>query len=144
MRKYTAKECRCWSNYPNEAHKKLNGSWKCIDCYELVKQGSWKHKTRCKLKESDSGMTIEEVSNYYQKMIDSSIFQDMKEKGQIKTATLIAHPKHKKIIVECGLDIDIIFSDICPEDKIYMVNDPDMKEEIKRNREHLYKGSESE
>lgn len=54
MRKYTAKECRCWSDYPNAAHRKFNGSWKCIDCYELVKQGSWKQKTRCKLKEGET------------------------------------------------------------------------------------------
>ena len=51
MKKYTAKECRCWSNYPNPMHKKSNGQWKCIDCYELAKKGDWKHKTICKLKE---------------------------------------------------------------------------------------------
>ena len=51
MQKYTAKECRCWSNYPNQMHKKSDGQWKCVDCYKLVKQGDWKHKTRCKLKE---------------------------------------------------------------------------------------------
>lgn len=51
MKKYTAKECRCWREYPNSMQKKTNGQWKCVDCYELVKQGDWKHKTRCKLKE---------------------------------------------------------------------------------------------
>ena len=30
---------------------KMDGEWKCVDCYKLVKQGDWKHKTRCKLKE---------------------------------------------------------------------------------------------
>ena len=82
-------------------------------------------------------MTIEEVSNYYQKMIESSIFQDMKEKGQIKTATLFAHPKHKKIIVECRLDIDIIFSDVCPEDKLYMVTDENIRKQLHDNLEYL-------
>ena len=59
MQKYTAKECRCWSPYPNTSCKKLNGEWKCVDCYELVKQGDWQHKTRCKLKEAkaDDGNT---------------------------------------------------------------------------------------
>ena len=59
MQKYTAKECRCWSKYPNQMQKKSNGQWKCVDCYELVKKGDWKHKTRCKLKEGadDSSRT---------------------------------------------------------------------------------------
>lgn len=51
MVKYTAKECSCWSEYPNEACKKNNGQWKCVDCYELVKEGDNRTKTRCKLKE---------------------------------------------------------------------------------------------
>lgn len=52
MRKYTAKECRCWANYPNSSQRKLNGSWKCVDCYKLVSQGDgYKRKTRCELKE---------------------------------------------------------------------------------------------
>ena len=51
MVKYKAKECRCWSDYPNYSQKKNNGQFKCIDCYELVKQGDYRHKTICKLKE---------------------------------------------------------------------------------------------
>ena len=52
MTTYTAKECRCWCPYPNKAYKKSNGQWKCVDNYELVKQGNSYHsKTRCKLKE---------------------------------------------------------------------------------------------
>lgn len=51
LMKYTAKECRCWQKYPNSMQKRANGEWKCVDCYELIKQGDWKHKTRCKLKE---------------------------------------------------------------------------------------------
>lgn len=49
MKTYTAKECRCWCEYPNPAYKNEK-QWKCVDCYELVKQGDWKSKTRCKLK----------------------------------------------------------------------------------------------
>lgn len=49
--KYKAKECRCWVGYPNEAYKKRNGEWKCIDQYKCIMQGDWKHKTRCVLKE---------------------------------------------------------------------------------------------
>lgn len=55
MRKYKAKECRCWCDYPNKAHEKLNGEWKCVDCYELVKKGiGHKRKTVCKLKEENT------------------------------------------------------------------------------------------
>ena len=49
---YKAKECRCWREYPNTLEKKANGQWKCIDCYELVRNGNWRTlKTICKLKE---------------------------------------------------------------------------------------------
>ena len=51
---YKAKECRCWREYPNPMQKKSNGQWKCIDCYELVRNGNWRtHKTICKLKGAD-------------------------------------------------------------------------------------------
>lgn len=52
MTTYKAKECRCWRAYPNPMQKKSNGQWKCIDCYELVRNGNWRtRKTICKLKE---------------------------------------------------------------------------------------------
>lgn len=53
--KYTAKECRCWCKYPNTSYKRFNGSWKCVDCYELVSDVvdvvGLRRKTICKLKE---------------------------------------------------------------------------------------------
>ena len=54
--KYTAKECRCWYKYPNPLYKK-DDCWKCLDCYQLVRDGKWeagkngKQKTVCRLKE---------------------------------------------------------------------------------------------
>ena len=87
-------------------------------------------------------MTIVEYIDAISRIAENEAFRNLKDEGKIEPATLILHPKHKKIIAECGLDVDVIFSGICPEDKIYMVNDPDMKEEIKRNREWLYKGSD--
>ena len=39
--------CTCWCDYPNVNHKKKNGEWKCIDNYELVKNCSGNHKTKC-------------------------------------------------------------------------------------------------
>lgn len=50
MRKYTAKDCACWAKYPNKNYKR-DDQWKCVDCYELVKDGDYRHKTRCRLKE---------------------------------------------------------------------------------------------
>lgn len=69
MVKYTAKECSCWSDYPNEAYKKNNGQWKCVDFYELVKEGDWKHKTRCKLKEVKQ-MKLEKVIEVLKEQIN--------------------------------------------------------------------------
>ena len=52
MTTYKQKDCRCWVEYPNDAYKKSNGQWKCVDCYELVKPlVRGKSKTRCRLKD---------------------------------------------------------------------------------------------
>ena len=59
MKTYTAKECRCWSKYPNPMNKN-DKQWICVDCYELVKNGDWKHKTRCKLKKVNADEDREE------------------------------------------------------------------------------------
>lgn len=51
--KYSATECRCWCNYPNPTQKREDGSWKCTDSYELVKNRTSRYrsgKTRCRLK----------------------------------------------------------------------------------------------
>lgn len=45
--------CSCWVDYPNEAHKKANGSWKCKDNYKCIKRreglrhAGYGHKTKC-------------------------------------------------------------------------------------------------
>lgn len=54
MYQYKAKECRCWSDYPNKMCKRKD-QWKCVDDYELVKVGDYRRKTRCKLKEDKNG-----------------------------------------------------------------------------------------
>ena len=85
-------------------------------------------------------MTIDEYIDVITKIAENEAFRNLKDEGKIEPATLILHPKYKKIITECNLDVDVLFTDICPEDKAYMVNDSDIKEEIKRNREWLHKG----
>lgn len=39
--------CSCWIKYPNDSHKKLNGKWKCVDCYRCIRDTDGKHKTIC-------------------------------------------------------------------------------------------------
>lgn len=49
MKKYTAKECSCWCDYPNPYYDK-NGHNKCLEQYRNVclKQGCTR-KTKCVL-----------------------------------------------------------------------------------------------
>lgn len=48
-------DCSCFVDYPNESHRKINGSWKCVDKYEKCED--WKSKsiygckTHCRRKE---------------------------------------------------------------------------------------------
>lgn len=48
-------QCSCWVHYPNESHKKKNGTWKCVDRYECVRDlvdgKNWDAATHCKRKE---------------------------------------------------------------------------------------------
>lgn len=51
--------CTCWVDYPNENHKKANGSWKCKDNYICIRKrtGSWSGyglKTKCIKKEANN------------------------------------------------------------------------------------------
>ena len=55
--------CSCWAEYPNEAHKKASGAWKCKDKYICIRQrqgATWAGrglKTKCVKKE---GLTNEQ------------------------------------------------------------------------------------
>lgn len=93
-------------------------------------------------------MTINEYINEYissmNKAAENEIFKNWKDEGKIESAILIMHPKYKRIFAEYKLDVDVVFTDTCPEDKAYMVNDLDIKNEIKRNRVWFYRESESE
>lgn len=31
-------DCTCWVEYPNKSHRHESGKWKCVDCYENVRQ----------------------------------------------------------------------------------------------------------
>ena len=79
-------------------------------------------------------MTVDEYINAIIKVSENEVLRNWKDEGKIENAVLIMHPKFKWIFAEYKLDVDVLFSDSCPEDKFYMVNDSDIKNEIKRNR----------
>lgn len=68
---------------------------------------------------------------------DKRIYQDVKDQGRIDEAILIAHPKHKDILGDALYQItgriDVVWSSVCEEDKLYMITD---KETIKNIREY--------
>lgn len=86
------------------------------------------------------GAVIDEYISASMKEAENEIFKNLKDEGKIESATLIMNPKCMRIFAEYKLDVDVLFSDSCPEDKIYMVNDFDLKNEIKRNRAWFYGG----
>lgn len=43
-------DCSCKISYPNDLHKKKNGKWKCVDCYDYVGRTRY-GTTHCKRKE---------------------------------------------------------------------------------------------
>jgi hypothetical protein len=68
---------------------------------------------------------------------DKRIFQDAKDQFKIDEAILIAHPKYKDILSDALYQItgriDVVWSSVCEEDKLYMITD---KETIKNIREY--------
>lgn len=48
-------DCSCWVHYPNDAYKKENGNWKCVDKYKCIRdlQEPYKAKTHCRRKNED-------------------------------------------------------------------------------------------
>lgn len=76
MKTYTAKECSCWCDYPNQAYKKINGQWKCIDCYKQVrKRNGHYRKTKCVLIEKGDAMT------QHQRKLTEEDLKEIEEKG---------------------------------------------------------------
>jgi len=47
-------KCSCWVKYPNDAHKKDSGKWKCVDCYKCIRDYDGRHKTVCEKIEEQS------------------------------------------------------------------------------------------
>ena len=48
-------DCSCWVNYPNKAHRKRNGEWKCVDSYECIRdRKGYDGKTHCRRKNEEA------------------------------------------------------------------------------------------
>ena len=69
---------------------------------------------------------------------EKEIFEGLIQAGQIETAVLIIHPKHKRLIAESELNIDVVFSDACPEDTAFVVKDDYLKSCIKEGERWAY------
>ena len=67
----------------------------------------------------------------YAKMQEQRAFEDLKDSKSIEDAVLIMNPKHKDIIIESGLKCCILWSNLCPEDKTYMVTDKEIKANLR-------------
>lgn len=79
-------------------------------------------------------MEIDDYMKAFQRMREQELFKELQAKQMIDDAVLIMHPKHKRIIAESGIGAYVLWSDVCPEDKAYMITDEDLKKEMKRNR----------
>ena len=69
-------------------------------------------------------------------------FKDMKAKGQLSEAVLICSRK-TKFVIQTSLpqyDFDIIGTDLCEDDKLYMVTDKTIAEKIRQNMKYLKMG----
>ena len=71
------------------------------------------------------------------KNIEEKIFQDVKDQGRIDEVILIANPKHEGILSDALYQItgriDVLWSSVCEEDKLYMITDKKVIKNIREN-----------
>lgn len=75
-------------------------------------------------------MTIEEMVKEINRLEEKKKMEEMKEAKMIKEAVVIMHPKQKKIVAGLGMKY-VTFSEACEEDKIYLITDEDLAQEIR-------------
>ncbi len=72
-----------------------------------------------------------------QEETEKQIFEGAKDQGKIDEVILIANPKHKGILSDALYQItgrvDVVWSSVCEEDKIYMITDKETVENIRKN-----------
>lgn len=77
------------------------------------------------------------------KQREKEIFEGLIRTGQIETAVCIMHPKYKRLIAESELNIDVVFSEMCPENTAFMVIDDCLKRNIKEGERWAYQGEKT-
>lgn len=74
---------------------------------------------------------FDKIWKEFAKMQEQKIFKVLQDNKSIEDAVLIMNPKHKDIVIKSGLKCCILWNNLCPEDKAYMVTDEELKENIK-------------
>lgn len=76
-------------------------------------------------------MEFEEIIKKFIEINEKALLQEALNTKKIEEAVLIMHPKHKRIVVESNIRSAILWHPYCPEDKVYMITDDKIKEQIK-------------
>ena len=69
---------------------------------------------------------IEKAEKQFAKLQEQMLFEEGKIDGTFIEPIFIINPTHKGIIRDSGLNIDVIWSDLCEKDKIYAITDKKM------------------
>ena len=66
---------------------------------------------------------INKTAEQFAKIQDKKLFQEKKSDGTIVEPVFIINPIHKGVIRDSGLDIDVLWSDLCEKDKVFAITD---------------------
>lgn len=80
---------------------------------------------------------FDKILSQMSKNIEQKIFQDVKDQDKIDEVILIANLKHKGILADALYQItgrvDVVWSSVCEEDKLYMITDKEVIKNIREN-----------
>lgn len=65
----------------------------------------------------------EKVCNELARAEDARKLQELINENKVSEPVLLLNPKHKGAIGSCGIKMTIMWTNLVPEDKAYMVND---------------------
>ena len=83
---------------------------------------------------SDLATWCEQIIEKYQEAKEQEIFQNLQDTKRIEEAVLIMNPIHKELVSKSELSkATILWSNLCPEDKAFMVTDDELKERMKQS-----------
>ena len=83
---------------------------------------------------SDLATWCKQIIEKYQEAKEQEIFQNLQDTKRIEEAVLIMNPIHKELVSKSELSkATILWSNLCPEDKAFMVTDDELKERMKQS-----------